>query len=146
MAPTRASGPSSVNPDRRTPAERGTSGAGDGAVARRAVVAGVAVHACVPMHLGRLRGLVRLVTLPVQDEVPEGVHQTGCLQVLLAVRLDRVDRVGETRRVLDGRELTLHGCELPLTVRRFMDGGCAAATAGVRSVALLILPGCHGGL
>src|SRR5207247_8882950 len=61
-----AEGPT-VNPDRRTPAERGTSGAGDGAVARWAVVAGVAVHARVPMHLGRLRGLVRLVALPVQD-------------------------------------------------------------------------------
>src|SRR5438552_16393546 len=95
------------------------------------------------MNVGRLRGLMRLVALPVQDEVPERVHETGRLQVLLAVCLDRVDGVGETRRVLNGRELTLHGCELPLAVRRCVDGGCAAATAGVRSVALLILPGCR---
>src|SRR5439155_14681332 len=121
------------------------SGADRGAAARWTVRRGVPVHARAPVdarvavHRGGLRRLVRLVALPVRDEVPESVHQPGRLYVLLAVGLDRVDRVGETRRVLHRRELTLHAGEGGLAVRRRVDGGSAA---GDRSAVLLNPPRC----
>ena len=96
------------------------------------------MHARVALPFGGLLGVMRLVSQPVRGEVTERVHQTGRLQVLLAVRFDGLDRVGETRRVLRRRKLTLHIGQGPLAVRRRVGGRAASATC-IRSTALLVL-------
>ncbi len=88
-----------------------------------------------------LVGLVQLVALPVLDEMLQRVHQSGRLEVLLAVGLDRVDRVSQTRRVLNRRELTLHAGQDVLTIHRRVRSPSGRAAGCIRCSALLVLFG-----
>src|SRR5439155_17646743 len=131
---SRTSGQATGNRPSGSRAMRARSGAAGGVAARWAVLARVPVRPGVPVHsrvamrsrvpvdTRGLVGLVRLMALPVLDEMRERVHQSGRLEVLLAVGLDRVDRVSQTRRVLDRRELTLHAGQGALTIHRRVSG------------------------